>query len=410
MGTCALIKQCQITPLLNHLALRPVSDAVLQEIFARLIHDETIFQAILVQHPIYFESLCREWMQTVQKTPVTHSNTTAFHGFLEISLPLESSLPNSFIKLIETVIQSGALNSDQSSHLALKFLCLAPHYLIFSLSNQAIETCFDLWKAFLRSEDENAILCLCLASQLITSGRALHVTGTASQPVPASSGLLAQWTEKCRHLFAASKINAIIERIVLTILKWCSVSIHQTDSVSNAVVLASQLLQNLDVVAVANWCQQNAAVVRKLANKIQRPELSSKLQSEVLGLLIVLDASYGCLEWSLLTSSTLPKYLSDTSSSLITRRANLERLARNQLTALLHTRNFCSEDKQSLRSLVEFLRSYCRLDQTTSPETFGRLLKAQAIVATIETLDVGGSHCFLEAFLRALFHGGITKW
>ncbi|MCJ1384255.1 hypothetical protein MMC17_007371 [Xylographa soralifera] len=131
----------------------------------------------------------------------------------------------------------------------------------------------------LRNFDDHKVNLLCLAifallcsSQPVWSVCEEHSSLQDSQALKASTEARSEDVCCAARLFFTLKAQKTLELVVLRSIMLCSSSITPSDAISS-LMLAREILDTVDAIERSNWVEKNKLKVRKLYEKVRKPEI-----------------------------------------------------------------------------------------------------------------------------------------
>ena len=414
----ATVKSCQIAPLLENLRARLQTEPVAVDVFLKLSKSQPFLEALLSKDSALFETLCSHLLEALQRKPEVHDalSTWARHSFLSIVLPKQFSAPTAYLKVLDIILGPSHDTPYPSSHQILTFLASVSVELISSLDDATLDNCHQHWKAALRSQDNGDVVqSLHLASCFHANAKndsSPEASAKSLQPLPPS---LVTWVDKCRMRFSQPEVDHVIQRTVLSVLKWCSEVDEEDASTLKSVKLASSLLHNVHAAHVRSWVSTNGPIMRKLSQKLSLPELPATLRAEALVVLSVLDEECKCPEWPALVARVSQVLRLATFIEAYDGVVALHLIISSVVHVFDQRRSWSSADAQRrhariLKDLVAHVLAGCRPGQQATVATFGQIEMGILLVKAVRTDGHGEPGLLLGAFLHALCEVEVPEW
>ena len=411
------VKSCQIAPLLENLRARSQAEPVAVDVFLKLSTSQCFLKALLSKDSALFETICSHLLEALQRK---HEDCAlsmwARHSFLSIVLPKRFSAPTAYLKVLGIILGPTRDTLHPSSHQILTFLASVSVELISSLDDVTLDNCHQHWKAALRSQDNGDVvqslhLASCFQSNAKTDSSP-EASAKSSQPL---SPNLVTWVDKCRMRFSQAEVDHVIQRTVLSVLKWCSEAAQQDASAVSSVKLAASLLHNVDVAHLRNWVSSNGPIMRKLSQKLTMPELSADLRAQGVVVLSVLDDDCKCPKWIILASRVAHDLTTGSVLDTCDDVDALQPIISRLIYVLDQGRPWSSTDGQRhqaqiLKDLVTYVLAACQPRDKATVATFDQIEMGILLVKAVKAggHDLPGSS--LGAFLHALCEVEVPEW
>ena len=417
LETWATVKACQIAPLLENLRARSQTEPVAVDVFLKLSTSQPFLAALLSKDSALFETMCSHLLEALQrKHEVGALSTWARHSFLSIVLPKQFSAPTAYLKVLDIILTPSHDTLYPSSHQILTFLASVSIELISSLGDATLDGCHQHWKATLRSQDNGEVVqSLYLASCFQANAKndsSPEASAQSLQPLPPS---LATWVDKCRMRFSQSEVDHVIQRTVLSVLKWCSeITLEDARAVSS-VELAGSLLQKVDAAHIRNWVSTNGPIMRKLSQKLTMPEITPKLRAQALVVLSVLDADCKCPEWTTLAARVAHDLTAGSVLVTYNDLSALHPIVSRVMYVLDQRRPWSFADGQRqharlLQDLVTYVLAGCQPGQQATVAIFGQIEMGILLVKAVKAHGHDEPGLLLGAFLQALCEVEVPEW
>ena len=415
--TWATVKSCQIAPLRENLRARSQTEPVAVDVFLKLSTSQLFLTALLSKDSALFETICSYLLEALQrKHEVDALSTWARHSFLSIVLPKQFSASTAYLKVLNIILAPSHDALSPSGHQILIFLASVSVELISSLDDATVDSCHQHWKAALRSQDNGDVVqSLHLASCFQANAKNNSSPEASAKSSATLSPSLATWVDKCRMRFSQAEVDHVIQRTVLSVLKWCSeVTLEDARAVSS-VKLAGSLLHNVDAAHIRKWVSTNGPIMRKLSQKLTLPELRADLRAQGLVVLSVLDDECKCPEWTALAARVC--YDLTTESVLLTNDDDsaLHPVISRVVYVLDQRRPWSFADGQRqlarvLQDLVTYILAGCRPGQQATVATFGQIEMGMLLSKAVKADGLDELGLLLGAFLHALCEVGVPEW
>ncbi len=357
-------KPCQTKPLIENLARRLESDSTARSILTRLVGMRTILVTITQYHPRAFDSLCKDTVCDINNSP---SRISKHLPIIQDASLAALPLFESYVELVTTMVSPRNETPEQWFRRVHRFLASATPRLLSCIPEQVVHSSLESWREQLRSSNPlNALSALDVACNFLE--RADDSSGSCfSSPLNETSALR-QWFEKCSSLFHGEKGRSIVETTILTTLKLCSEEDPHRGpgDLIKLVEIAQRILLAVQEPVLYEWVKTHQLAIKKLAQKLNRPGMSSQMRLTSFGVLIILDKGFELDEWPTLTASAVWSFENSDCSTTVLDEAVLRTALKTLIDALDSWLGGTSEKDnrplvfETTRCLARFLLKMCR--------------------------------------------------
>lgn len=387
------------------------------DVFLKLSTNHIFLEALLSKDPMLFATICSHLLEGLQSTPAGGDlSVWARQSFLNVVLPKQCSAPSAYVKVLDILMGPSRDALHPASPQLLEFLASAPFQLLSSLSDATIDNCHQHWKASLRSQENADVLrSLHLASCFQANARNFSSPEASANSSVTLSPSLSIWLDKCRMRFSQAEVHHVVQRTVLSVLKWCSeVTEVDADAVSS-VRRAGSLLRNIDAAHIRTWVSTNEPIMRKLSQKLIPPSLPATLRAEALVVLSMLDEECTCPEWTALMARVCRTLITTPFFETHNEVGALRLIISRFVYVLDQRRPWSSADAPRqhawiLQSLVRYVLAGCQPGKQTTVARLGQIELGTLLVKAFDTDGHLESGLRLGAYLHAICEIGVPEW
>ena len=333
-----------------------------------------------------------------------------------MALPKQHSAPTTYVKVLDILIGPSSDALNPIDHQLLDFVASAPIQLISNLSDATVDNCYQRWKAGLRSQENGDVIrSLHLASCLHASAGDPLSPEASIKSSAIVSPKLSTWLDKCRTRFSQAEVGHVIQRTILSVLKWCSEATEEESSAVSSVRLAGSLLCNIDAAHIRSWVSTNGPIMRKLSQKLVLPSLSARLQAEALVVLSMLDEECKCPEWAALMANVCRTIVTTPYTKFHGEVGALRLIISRFVHVLDQSRAWSSADAQRqhahiLEDLVGYVVAGCQPRGQDTVAKLGQIGLGTLLVEAFGTGDHQDSGLRLNVYLRAMCEHEVPEW
>ncbi|MCJ1404439.1 hypothetical protein MMC11_007664 [Xylographa trunciseda] len=200
---------------------------------------------------------------------------------LPAEYPVPTALPALVLRVLEAAVRSPSAATLGPLYTIIKgvgpvLLQLLPPRKFIHLQDQLIK--------LLRNFDDHKVNLLCLAIFALLCSNQSFWPGCEDNFSPQEILVLEARAEGrsedicgAARLFFTSKAQKTMELVVLRAIMSCSSSMTPSDAISS-LTLAGDILHTVDTIERTNWVQNNMAKVRKLHEKVRKPNIDRTVQ------------------------------------------------------------------------------------------------------------------------------------
>lgn len=411
------MKRCQVAPLIANIINRIESDRNARQILARLLCVRPVVDMVIEGHPLQVDTLFRSVLNDLQQAP---NEVRQYASLIQNAGSELLASYASYLALVEAILRWSNTDSDLWRRFAHPFFSSASPRLLASLSDTTVRDARDRWRELLKSSDSiDALLSIHIACNLQRYST-LKQGETPENPGEFDT-ILAQWSLKCCSLFEGNRASSIIDTTLLTALKLFSEEgLRASVTTLRMLVLAHDILHAVSHEVRREWARTHSAVVRKLIQKISRPDAPTDVlvRNAAFNLLAILSPRHDFVEWLTLVRSTIRDLSEVHGDSLIHYAENSLSTSWRCLLHVMET-NLPSATRASLPSLDSVIDVQpliqlilARWDQGEDrctndvASTFAALVLVKALRPSdnLETMTVA------ELVVRGLIHADIPKY